>query len=139
MTENTIAAISTPMGNAGIGIVRMSGSKALSILDKVFLPKGINAKPFKSHTLNYGHIVNEQAKVVDEVLVSVMLAPNTYTREDTVEINCHGGITCVYAVMELLLKAGANLAQPGEFTKRAFLNGRIDLSQAESVIELINA
>ncbi len=138
MNQTTIAAVSTPMGNGGIGIVRISGDGAVDILKKIFVPKK-QKKEYKSHSLTFGHIVNEKGKILDEVLVAVMLAPNTYTREDTVEINCHGGITCVYAVLELVLRSGAEPAQPGEFTKRAFLNGRIDLSQAEAVTEIINA
>lgn len=135
---DTIAAISTPMGNGGIAIVRISGSNAIFVLDKIFKCNK-KAKEIKSHTINYGHIVDEQNNIVDEVLVNVMLAPKTYTKEDIVEINCHGGIVSVSRILELVLKNGARMAETGEFTKRAFLNGRIDLSQAEAVIDIINA
>ncbi|MGN9867304.1 tRNA uridine-5-carboxymethylaminomethyl(34) synthesis GTPase MnmE [Bacillus swezeyi] len=138
---DTIAAISTPMGEGAIAIVRMSGPEALSIADKVY--KGPRRKRLSSvdtHTINYGHIVDpETEKVVEEVMVSVLKAPKTFTREDIVEINCHGGIVTVNQVLQLVLREGARLAEPGEFTKRAFLNGRIDLSQAEAVMDLIRA
>lgn len=138
--SDTIAAISTGMTNSGIGIVRICGSEALDIADKVFRSiKGTKkVSEMKSHTIHYGKIEDE-GKMIDEVLLMVMKAPNTYTREDTVEINCHGGIVVVKKVLETVLKHGARLADPGEFTKRAFLNGRIDLSQAEAVIDVINA
>ncbi len=139
--DDTIAAISTAIGEGGIGIVRMSGDKALNILERVF--KGFKDKgvmDMKSFTMRYGYIIDsETEEKVDEVIVSYMKSPNTYTREDVVEINCHGGIVAVRRVLALLLKNGARLAEPGEFTKRAFLNGRIDLSQAEAVIDLIRA
>lgn len=138
---DTIAAISTPMGEGAIAIVRMSGPEALSIADKVYKgPRGKRLSTVDSHTINYGHIVDpETEKVVEEVMVSVLRAPKTFTREDIVEINCHGGIVTVNRVLQLVLREGARLAEPGEFTKRAFLNGRIDLSQAEAVMDLIRA
>ncbi|MBQ9701146.1 MAG: tRNA uridine-5-carboxymethylaminomethyl(34) synthesis GTPase MnmE, partial [Lachnospiraceae bacterium] len=136
----TIAAIATAMSNSGIGIIRVSGDDAISITDKIFVSvkDGKKLENVKTHTLHFGHIFYE-GKVIDEVLVSVMRAPNTYTREDIVEINCHGGVIVLKKVLELLFKYGARPAEPGEFTKRAFLNGRIDLSQAEAVIDVINA
>ena len=138
---DTIAAISTPMGEGAIAIVRMSGPEALAIADKVYKgPRGKRLSSVDSHTINYGHIVDpETEKVVEEVMVSVLKAPKTFTREDIVEINCHGGIVTVNQVLQLVLREGARLAEPGEFTKRAFLNGRIDLSQAEAVMDLIRA
>ncbi|ASB91553.1 tRNA uridine-5-carboxymethylaminomethyl(34) synthesis GTPase MnmE [Bacillus sonorensis] len=138
---DTIAAISTPMGEGAIAIVRLSGPEALSIADKVYKgPRGKTLHSVESHTINYGHIVDpETDKVVEEVMVSVLKAPKTFTREDIVEINCHGGIVTVNQVLQLVLRQGARLAEPGEFTKRAFLNGRIDLSQAEAVMDLIRA
>lgn len=136
---DTIAAIATATGNGGIGIVRVSGEDAINIVNDVFKPyKGRALKDRASHTITYGNIVFEDS-VVDEVLVSVMRSPNTYTCEDVVEINCHGGYRAVKAVLDVVLKAGARMAEPGEFTKRAFLNGRIDLTQAEAVIDVINA
>ena len=141
MNDNfdTVAAISTPVGSGGIAIVRMSGNSSVDVLKKVFVPVG-NKKvsQIKSHTVTYGHIVDD-GKIVDEVLVVVMFAPKTYTREDVVEINCHGGVRVANSVLSALIKNGADMALPGEFTKRAFINGRIDLSQAEAVIDLINA
>ena len=136
----TIAAIATAMSNSGIGIIRVSGDDAISITDKIFVSvkDGKKLENVKTHTLHFGHIFYE-GKVIDEVLVSVMRAPNTYTREDIVEINCHGGVIVLKKVLELLFKYGARPAEPGEFTKRAFLYGRIDLSQAEAVIDVINA
>ncbi|MED1742013.1 tRNA uridine-5-carboxymethylaminomethyl(34) synthesis GTPase MnmE [Bacillus swezeyi] len=138
---DTIAAISTPMGEGAIAIVRMSGPEALSIADKVYKgPRGKRLSSVDTHTINYGHIVDpETEKVVEEVMVSVLKAPKTFTREDIVEINCHGGIVTVNQVLQLVLREGARIAEPGEFTKRAFLNGRIDLSQAEAVMDLIRA
>lgn len=138
---DTIAAISTPMGEGAIGIVRLSGPDALSISDKVFKsPSGKKLTEVDSHTINYGHIVDPQSnETIEEVMVSVMKAPKTFTREDVVEINCHGGILSVNRVLQLVITNGARLAEPGEFTKRAFLNGRIDLSQAEAVMDLIRA
>lgn len=138
--EDTIAAISTG-GTGGIGIVRMSGENCISIVDKLFQSKNhISLLEKKSHTLSYGYIVdNKTGNVIDEVLVTVMKAPNTYTKQNIVEINCHGGIVVLQKVLELVLNNGARLAEPGEFTKRSFLNGRIDLSQAEAVIDLIQS
>ena len=137
MKKETIAAISTGMTNSGIGIVRISGPDALDIADRVYRGK-INIKNADSHTIHYGHISDGQ-ETVDEVLVMVMKAPRTFTGEDTVEINCHGGVYVMMRVLETILKNGARAAEPGEFTKRAFLNGRIDLSQAEAVIDVINS
>ena len=136
---DTIAAIATAAGSGGIGIVRISGENAIDIADKLFVPKsGKPLKERKSHTLNYGSIIFD-GKVIDEALVSVMRAPNSYTCEDVAEINCHGGYSSVAAVLDAVLKSGARIAEPGEFTKRAFLNGRIDLTQAQAVIDVINA
>lgn len=135
--EDTIVAISTPIGNAGIGIIRMSGEESLRILKELFVPKNKN-KQLKSHTITYGHIMYHN-HIVDEVLVSVMLAPNTYTKEDIVEINCHGGQVVMKKILKILVEKGARLAEAGEFTKRAFLNGRLDLSQAEAVMDMISA
>ena len=137
----TIAAISSAVGEAGIGIVRMSGKNSLCILEKLFNRKN-KGKPYsmENRKLTYGHIVDpSDDSIVDEVLVVYMKSPYTYTREDIVEIYCHGGIISVKRILELLLDNGARLAEPGEFTKRAFLNGRLDLSQAEAVIDLIRA
>ena len=134
---NTIAAISTPIGQGGIGIVRISGEKALEIVKKVFKTKK-EINEFKSYTMKHGYIVDND-EVLDEVLVSYFKAPNSYTGEDTCEINCHGGNVVVKRVLELVLQNGAILAEPGEFTKRAFLNGKMDLSQAEAVIDVINS
>ncbi|MBE7038244.1 MAG: tRNA uridine-5-carboxymethylaminomethyl(34) synthesis GTPase MnmE [Ruminococcaceae bacterium] len=137
--DKTIAAISTPSGKGGIGIIRMSGIKAINIADKIF--KGFKGKSLlnvKSHTVHYGYIL-DGGKKLDEVLVTVMRAPNTYTKEDIVEINCHASTFGVKKILELVLKNGADLAAPGEFTKRAFLNGRIDLASAEAVIDVINS
>ncbi|MBQ9318273.1 MAG: tRNA uridine-5-carboxymethylaminomethyl(34) synthesis GTPase MnmE [Bacilli bacterium] len=134
--NDTIAAISTPLGVGAISIIRISGEEAINIVNKIFKGKDLNE--VDSHTINYGHIY-EQDKLIDEVLVSVMLKPNTFTREDVVEINSHGGIATTNKILELLLVNGCRLAEPGEFTKRAFLNGRIDLIEAEGVMDLINA
>ena len=138
--EHTIAAIATStMSSGGISVIRLSGEDAVEIADKIFKSvKGIKLTDVASHTVHYGHIVSNE-KVIDEVLVIVMRAPNTYTREDVVEIDCHGGILVTRKVLEACIDAGASPAQPGEFTKRAFLNGRIDLSQAEAVIDVINS
>ncbi|MBQ3932277.1 MAG: tRNA uridine-5-carboxymethylaminomethyl(34) synthesis GTPase MnmE [Lachnospiraceae bacterium] len=137
---DTITAISTAVSNSGISIIRISGDEAIEVADKIFYAKRNNKKlkDVKSHTIHYG-IIKDGDKDVDEVLVSVMKAPNTYTKEDVVEINCHGGITVTKKILDLILKNGARTAEPGEFTKRAFLNGRIDLSQAEAVMDIINA
>jgi tRNA modification GTPase len=139
--DDTIAAVSTPMGQGGIGIVRMSGPGALMIADRIFFsPKGERPGTARSHSLLYGHAINpSDGSMIDEVLVSVMRAPRSYTRENVVEFNCHGGAAPVQALLELLLAQGARLAEPGEFTKRAFLNGRISLAQAEAVMDLISA
>ena len=138
MLFDTIAAISTPRGEGGIGIVRISGNNALDILEKIFKPKSGKAiKGIRNYSINYGHIFDGKT-LVDEVLVSIMKAPNTYTREDIVEINCHGGFVITEKVLEVVLKNGARIAEIGEFTRRAFLNGRIDLTQAEAVIDLIH-
>ncbi len=138
---DTIAAISSAVGEAGIGIVRLSGKKSIDIANKIF--KGLNNKQLanaENRKMVYGHIIdNKSNKIVDEVLIVSMKAPHTYTREDMVEIYCHGGIIPVKKILELLLNKGARLAEPGEFTKRAFLNGRLDLSQAEAVIDVIRA
>ena len=134
MYQDTIAAVSTPIGEGGIGIVRLSGPDALSIAGKLF------DRPLQDRRLAYGHIVDPtDAEAVDEVLVSYMAAPHTYTREDIVEINCHGGPLPLQRVLELVLKHGARPSNPGEFTLRAFLNGRIDLSQAEAVADVVRA
>ena len=135
----TIAAISTAMNSSGIGIVRISGNEAFNIIKKIFKPvKDKDISAAASHTVHYGNIMDGD-KAVDEVLVLIMRAPHTYTREDTVEIDCHGGIYVLNRVLETVLKNGARPANPGEFTQRAFINGRIDLSQAEAVIDVINA
>ena len=139
MVTDTIAAIATGTTNSGIGIIRISGEDAINIAEKIFRSnKGKKLIDVKSHTIHYGCITDND-KIVDEVLVSVMREPNTYTRENIVEINCHGGVTVLNKVFETVLKNGARPAEPGEFTKRAFLNGRIDLSQAEAVIDVINS
>ena len=133
---DTICSISTALGVGAISIVRVSGNEAINIVNKIF--KGKDLKKVESHTINYGYIINN-GEIIDEVLVSVMKSPKTYTTEDIVEINCHGGISTTNKVLELLLTNGARLAEPGEFTKRAFLNGRIDLTSAEAVGDLINS
>lgn len=133
---DTIAAISTPLGEGAIGIVRLSGSQAIAIAQKVFKGKDLSA--VASHTINYGHIVDNN-EVIDEVMVSVMREPKTFTRENVVEINTHGGIAVTNEILQLLIRSGARMAEPGEFTKRAFLNGRVDLTQAEAVMDLIRA
>ncbi|MDQ1327153.1 MAG: tRNA modification GTPase [Candidatus Poribacteria bacterium] len=138
--DDTISAISTPRGEGGIGIVRLSGPSSLIIMDKIFLPRHKKSDKTKSHRITYGHVVDpDTGERIDEVLVSAMLAPNTYTREDVAEINCHGGSISLSKILELTLRMGARLAGPGEFTKRAFLNGRIDLAQAEAVADIIRA
>lgn len=140
MKGDTIAAISTAVSSAGIGIVRISGSDAVAVADRLYRSKSGKTKLAEqpTHTIHYGFIV-EQGEVLDEVLVMLMRAPRSFTAEDTVEINCHGGVYAVRRVLEAVLRSGARLAEPGEFTKRAFLNGRIDLSQAEAVIDVIQA
>ena len=133
--EDTIAAISTALGVGAISIIRVSGSDSISIVDKIFDKDLTKAK---THTIHYGHIIDNN-QIIDEVLISVMLAPKTFTTEDVVEINCHGGISTTKKILELVLTHGARLAEPGEFTKRAFLNGRIDLTQAEGIMNLIES
>lgn len=140
--DDTIAAIATPKGEGGIGIVRVSGSLAIQIASHIFRPsQAISPENLPSHTLTHGHIVDNSTsnEVIDEVLLGIMFAPRTYTTEDIVEFNCHGGIVTLTSVLDLVVKAGARLAEPGEFTKRAYLNGRLDLAQAEAVAELINS
>ncbi|MFJ6209736.1 tRNA uridine-5-carboxymethylaminomethyl(34) synthesis GTPase MnmE [Lysinibacillus sp. NPDC092081] len=141
MEFDTIAAISTPMGEGAIAIVRLSGDEAVAIADKIFRsPGGKSLTTKASHTIHYGHLVDPKTnEVVEEVMLSLMCGPKTFTREDVIEINCHGGLVSVNRVLKLALTNGARLAEPGEFTKRAFLNGRIDLSQAEAVMDLIRA
>ena len=137
--ENTIVAISTAMGNGGIGIVRMSGEKSFEILEKIFRPKNKDAF-VKGYQIKYGNIVDPRnEEIIDEVLVSYFVSPKSYTTEDMCEINTHGGMVVEKRILELCLENGAEIASPGEFTKRAFLNGRIDLSQAEAIIDLINS
>lgn len=137
---DTIVAIATALGEGGIAIIRVSGDKSLHIVDKVF--RAVNGKDMasmKPYTMRYGHVVDENNEVIDEVIVSFMKGPKSFTAEDTVEINCHGGVISTNRVLQAVIKAGARLADPGEFTKRAFLNGRIDLSQAEAVMDIISA
>lgn len=135
---DTIAAISTPVGEGGIAIIRVSGDQAIPVVNQ--LVRGKDLTTVASHTINYGHLMDPESKAeVDEVMVSVMKAPRTYTKEDVVEINCHGGLLATNRALQLVLTHGARLAEPGEFTKRAFLNGRLDLSQAEAVMDLIRA
>lgn len=137
--DDTIAAVSTPVGEGGIGIVRLSGKDAVKIADKVFISKsGKKVSGFKSHTVHYGHVI-EKGKMVDEVILTLMKSPRSYTKEDVVEINCHGGIQATKKTLDLVIESGARLAEPGEFTKRAFLNGRLDLSQAEAVLDTIRS
>ena len=137
---DTIAAISTPPGEGAISIVRLSGEEAIAIADRIFQAGNKTLAQVPSHTIHYGHIVDpEENRLMDEVMLSVMKKPRTFTREDVVEINCHGGIVVVNQLLQLVLRQGARLAEPGEFTKRAFLNGRVDLSQAEAVMDLIRA
>ena len=141
MIDDTIAAIATPLGEGGLGVIRVSGSHALDIVDRCFQPVGKNstrAAKAESHTIHYGRIVRK-GQTVDEVLIAAMRAPRTFTREDVVEITCHGGLLPAKAVLDTILEGGARLALPGEFTKRAFLNGRIDLAQAEAVADIINS
>lgn len=136
----TIAAISTATGNGGIGIIRMSGKKCFDILEKIFIPYNKENSEIKGYTLKFGYIINPKTKEkIDEVLVSYFIAPKSYTTENMCEINSHGGIIVEKNILQLCLENGAELAEPGEFTKRAFLNGRIDLTQAESVVDLINS
>ncbi|MFP4473771.1 MAG: tRNA uridine-5-carboxymethylaminomethyl(34) synthesis GTPase MnmE [Candidatus Omnitrophota bacterium] len=141
--DDTIAAISTPSGSGGIGIVRISGSGSLAVADKIFSSSKGPASEFATYTLHYGHVIDRRdpgsERIVDEALLAVMRAPRSYTREDVVEISCHGGPVAVREVLTLAMHAGARLADPGEFTRRAFLNGRIDLTQAEAVMDIIRA
>ena len=140
LSDDVIAAISTPVGTGGIGIVRLSGAESLQVADRVFVsPSGKSVTSFPSHTIHYGHVVGRDGAVIDEVMLTVMRAPKTYTREEIVEINCHGGNVVVGMVLQAVIDAGARLADPGEFTQRAFVNGRIDLSQAEAVMDVIDA
>lgn len=141
MHFDTIAAISTPMGEGAIAIVRLSGDEAVQIANQIFKsPSGKSLLEVATHTIHYGHLIDPDTnEVVEEVMLSLMRGPKTFTREDVVEINCHGGIVSVNRVLQLVLRSGARIAEPGEFTKRAFLNGRIDLSQAEAVMDLIRA
>ena len=136
-SNDTIAAISTALSNSGISIIRVSGDNAISLIDKIYKGKQ-KLTDVDSHTINYGHIIYNE-EIIDEVFVSVFKAPSTFTREDVVEINCHGGILITRKILEIVLELGIRLAEPGEFTKRAFLNGRIDLSQAESVMDIIQS
>lgn len=140
MKTDTIAAIATAMSNSGIGIVRISGDEALDVADRIFRPKKGSRKvsDMETHTIHYGYVTDGD-EVIDEVMLLIMKAPRSYTCEDTIEIDCHGGVLVMKKILETVLKYGARPAKPGEFTKRAFLNGRIDLSQAESVIDVINA
>ena len=140
MNTDTIAAIATAMSNSGIGIIRVSGNESIEIVDHVFKnnKKESSLKKYKSHTIHYGFIYDED-RILDEVMVSVFISPHSFTTEDTVEINCHGGILVLQKILELLIRNGARLAEPGEFTKRAFLNGRIDLSEAEAVMDVISS
>ena len=139
--ERTIAAVSSGLTESGISVIRISGPRALEVADRVYRSPGGRKKlsEQKTHTIHYGHAVAADGSVLDEVLASVMRAPKTYTREDTVELNCHGGVLVTRKVLEALFRAGAEPAEPGEFTKMAYLNGRIDLSQAEAVMDVIRA
>lgn len=143
MKTDTIAAIATAMTNSGIGIIRISGEDAFTVIDRIYQSKNGKKKlsEEKSHTVHYGYIVNDtkENKIIDEVMVLIMRAPNTYTREDTVEIDCHGGVLVMQKILDTVVCHGARPAEPGEFTKRAFLNGRIDLTQAESVMDVISS
>src|SRR5262245_45294802 len=141
MFDDTIAAIATPLGEGGLAVIRVSGPQAIAVAERCFVPVGKSSlKPSKAptHTIHYGRIERNQ-NVVDEVLLAVLRAPRTFTREDTVEITCHGGLLPAKLVLDTILENGARLAEPGEFTKRAFLNGRIDLAQAEAVADLIHS
>ena len=143
MKTDTIAAIATAMTNSGIGIIRISGEDAFTVIDRIYQSKNGKKKlsEEKSHTVHYGYIVDDtkENKIIDEVMVLIMRAPNTYTREDTVEIDCHGGVLVMQKILDTVVCHGARPAEPGEFTKRAFLNGRLDLSQAEAVMDVIQA
>ncbi|MCA9398351.1 MAG: tRNA uridine-5-carboxymethylaminomethyl(34) synthesis GTPase MnmE [Candidatus Omnitrophica bacterium] len=139
--DDTIVAVSTAAGQGGIGIVRLSGKDALPICDRIFQSVKANTKPsqLKSHTVNYGWVVDQKGERIDEVLLTIMRAPKSYTKEDVVEISCHGGTISLHSILTLATEAGARLAEPGEFTKRAFINGRIDLAQAEAVLDIIQS
>src|SRR5271155_3498315 len=151
MHDDTIAAIATPLGEGGLAVVRISGAEAFVVADKVFLPvgkKSLKSSDAATHTIHYGKIVRYknslsrptgEGEIIDEVLLAVLRAPRTFTREDTVEISCHGGILPAKLVLDTILENGARLAEPGEFTRRAFLNGRLDLAQAEAVADLIHS
>ena len=134
--EDTIIGISTPLSKGAISIIRLSGKDSISLVNKVF--KGKNLEKVKSHTIHYGYIYDKE-NILDEVLVSIFRAPKTYTVEDVVEVNCHGGVFVTNQIYNLLIEQGARPAEPGEFTKRAFLNGRIDLTEAEAVMDVIDA
>src|SRR5580692_9731262 len=139
--DDTIAAIATPLGEGGLAVLRISGADALSIADKIFIPEGkkyLKPSAAPTHTIHFGKIVRG-GKTIDEVLLAVLRAPRTFTREDTVEVSSHGGILPAKLVLDAILESGARLAEPGEFTRRAFLNGRIDLAQAEAVADLIHS
>lgn len=140
MKTDTIAAVATAMSNSGIGIIRISGEESIDIADIIYRNKKNERvlKKYRSHSIHYGFIYDED-EIIDEVMISVMKKPNSFTTEDTVEINCHGGILVINRILELIIKSGARLADPGEFTKRAFLNGRIDLSEAEAVMDIISS
>lgn len=148
MKTDTIVAIATALSDSGIGIVRVTGDEAIQIVNRIFVNKNGKScfENYKTHTIHYGYIIDAfseeedyHKKIVDEVMVALMKAPNSYTKEDTVEINCHGGVLLLQKVLELIIKCGARMAEPGEFTKRAFLNGRIDLARAEAVMDLIHS
>lgn len=137
----TIAAIATPVGEGGLAVIRISGPQALAVADEIFLPVGnssVKPSAARSHTIQFGKVTRGD-RVIDEALVAVLRAPRTFTREDTVEISCHGGLLPAKGVLDAALEKGARLAEPGEFTRRAFLNGRIDLAQAEAVADLIHS
>src|SRR5689334_5712377 len=141
LLDDTIAAIATPLGEGGLAVIRISGVGALKVADKSFVPAGSSGKKpseAPTHTIHFGKI-QRNGKDIDEVLLAVMRAPRTFTREDVIEITCHGGLLAAKLVLDTILENGARLAQPGEFTKRAFLSGRIDLAQAEAVVDLIHA
>ncbi len=135
--EDNIVAVSSALGIGAISIIRLSGKEVISIVNSIFKGKDLNK--VKSHTINYGYIIDEKKEIVDEVLVSIMKAPKTYTKEDVVEINCHGGIATTNKILEIILTKDIRLAEPGEFTKRAFLNGRIDLTESEAVMDLLES
>ena len=141
MKTDTIAAIATALSDSGIGIIRVSGDEAIPIVHKIYRNKRNEdvLSGYQSHTIHYGFIVEKEGDLIDEVMVSVMKAPHSYTTEDTVEINCHGGALMMKKILMTVIEAGARLAEPGEFTKRAFLNGRMDLSRAEAVMDTIHA